>query len=980
MTAPREVIDLIERFTRNREAYRSREYNEAQVRLELINPFFKALGWDMYNEAGYAEAYKDVVHEDAIKISGATKAPDYAFRIGGARKFFVEAKRPGVDIKNDPDPAYQLRRYAWSAKLPLSILTDFEELAVYDGRIRPAKSDKSSTARVLYLTYTEYEARWEEIASIFSREAILKGSFDKYVESSKKKRGTAEVDDAFLKEIETWRDLFARNIALRNPDLSTRELNYAVQRTVDRIIFLRICEDRGIETYGQLRGLQNGTRAYERLCQIFRRADERYNSGLFHFSAEKKRTDPPDDLTLNLTIDDKVLKKIFKGLYYPESPFEFSVLPADILGHIYEQFLGKVIRLTAGHRAKVEDKPEVKKAGGVYYTPTYIVDYIVKNTVGKLLEGNTPTKAAKIRVLDPACGSGSFLLGAYQYLLDWHQEWYAKHDPEKRAKGRFPKLYRTISPSPVGRGQGEGVWRLTTAEKKHILLNNIYGVDIDTQAVEVTKLSLLLKVLEGENAETLGKSLRLFHERALPDLGENIKCGNSLIGPDFYEGQQLSLLDDEERYRINAFDWEEEFPEVFAPSPAGRGQGEGNAFDVVIGNPPYGGIILPAERNYFKTHYKYQDAEDLYLLFLERYHYLLKQDALLGIIVSNTWLQSVTYRKIRTFLTTHFRWQRILHLPQKVFRAVVDTHVLVFQKRPFDPHDKGTFVVDTYGSSGIIPSHQLPWLNVPRTGDPINVIASHEEQVLFTKISAASAALSDLFPVFNGIKPFEKGKGQPPQTAQIMKDKPFVKEGPRPAPDWSPLLRGSLIQRYRNLWNGDYWILYGPWLAAPRDPSIFSEPEMIVVRQTGDSIIATLVAHGFYARNNLHIILPRNKEYNLRFILGFLNSSLCNFAYSYINPERGEALAEVKKKHVEQLPIRVIDFSNSIDKARHDRMVELVETMLKLHKQLTAVKTSHEKTAIQRQIDTTDKQIDQLVYELYDLSEEEIRIVEEATK
>jgi hypothetical protein len=245
-------------------------------------------------------------------------------------------------------------------------------------------------ARTKYFTYKEYAERWDEIAEIFSREEILKGSFDRYAESAKKKRGTAEVDDAFLKEIENWRDVLARNIALRNPSLSTRELNYAVQRTVDRIIFLRICEDRGIETYGQLRGLQNGTRAYERLCQIFRRADERYNSGLFHFSAEKERPDPPDDLTLNLTIDDKVLKEIFKGLYYPESPFEFSVLPADILGHIYEQFLGKVIRLTPGHHAKVEDKPEVKKAGGVYYTPTYIVDYIVKNTVGKLLEGNTP--------------------------------------------------------------------------------------------------------------------------------------------------------------------------------------------------------------------------------------------------------------------------------------------------------------------------------------------------------------------------------------------------------------------------------------------------------------------------------------------------------------------------------------------------------------------------------------------------------------
>jgi len=309
-TIPQEVLELSERFEQNRDSYRSNEYNETKCGREFIDPFFKALGWDIDNEHGYAEAHKDVVHEDAIKVGAATKAPDYAFRIGGVRRFLVEAKRPGVDIKNDPDSAYQLRRSAWSAKLPLSILTDFEEFAVYDCRIGPDRSDKASSARILHLTCRDYETRWDEIESIFSREAILKSSFDKCLESTKRKRGTAEVDDAFLKEIETWRDLLARNIALRNPDLSTHELNFAVQRTIDRIIFLRICEDRGIEKHGQLTALRNGSKVYERLCEIFRRADERYNSGLFHFNREKDRADPPDDLTLGLTIEDKVLKEI----------------------------------------------------------------------------------------------------------------------------------------------------------------------------------------------------------------------------------------------------------------------------------------------------------------------------------------------------------------------------------------------------------------------------------------------------------------------------------------------------------------------------------------------------------------------------------------------------------------------------------------------------------------------------------------------
>jgi len=299
-SVPQGILDLVERFDRNRDAYRSGAYNEAQVRQEFIDPFFTCLGWDINNEQGHAEPYKDVVVEDAIKIGEGTKAPDYCFRIGGTRKFFLEAKKPSINIKDGIDPAFQLRRYAWTAKLPLSILTDFEEFAVYDCRIKPDKNDKPSTARTMYLTYQDYVPHWEEISGIFAREAILKGSFDRYVVSNLGKRGTAEVDDAFLREIESWRDTLARNLALRNPALTARELSYAVQSTIDRIIFLRIAEDRGLEHYGRLLGLVNGRQVYERLCDLYRQADERYNSGLFHFRDEKGRAEAPDTLATDL--------------------------------------------------------------------------------------------------------------------------------------------------------------------------------------------------------------------------------------------------------------------------------------------------------------------------------------------------------------------------------------------------------------------------------------------------------------------------------------------------------------------------------------------------------------------------------------------------------------------------------------------------------------------------------------------------------
>ena len=666
MAAPAMIHELVDRFSLHSDAYHNGHYNETQLRREFLDPFFEELGWDVFNKNGYAEAYKDVIHEDAIKVGGATKAPDYAFHIGGTRKFFVEAKKPSVNLKDDISPAYQLRRYAWSAKLPLSILTDFEELAIYDCRSRPDKSDKASTGRVKYFTFKDYSERWDEIAGVFARDAILKGSFDKFAETNKGKRGTAEVDHAFLAEIEHWRDLLAHNIALRNPLLSQRELNYSVQLTIDRIIFLRICEDRGIEFYGQLRALLEGREAYTRLGQIFRKADDRYNSGLFHFNSEKDQAESPDLFTLGLKIDDKAIKDIISNLYYPDSPYEFSVLPADILGQVYEQFLGKVIRLTSNHRAVIEDKPEVKKAGGVFYTPTYIVEYIVKNTVGKQLEGKKPGAAGTaLRILDPACGSGSFLLGAFQYLLDWYRDGYFKSGPEKHARGRNPVLYQAAGDE----------WKLTTSERKRILLDHIFGADIDPQAVEVTKLSLLLKVLEGENESS--PQMALWQERVLPDLSKNIQCGNSLIGPDFYDGMQLSLIQEEEQYRINAFDWQRAFPEVFSKA---------SGFDVVIGNPPYIRIQAlkewaPLEVEFYKKRYisASKGNYDIYVVFVEKGLSLLRQSGRLGFILPHKFFNAQYGQPLRELIAKGKHLAAVVHFgDQQVFDNATTYTCLMF--------------------------------------------------------------------------------------------------------------------------------------------------------------------------------------------------------------------------------------------------------------------------------------------------------------
>ena len=602
MTAPQIIIDLVESFKKNEHIYTdSNLFDEENTKTDFINPFFEALGWDVTNKKHRSPQFKDVVYEKSIKVGTKTKAPDYEFRVGGTPIFFVEAKKPSVNIETDKNPAFQIRRYGWSAKLKLCILTDFEELAVYETNIKPDKKQSASIGRVKYYHYSEYVEKWDEIASIFSKEAVLNGDFDNFAEanSDKKKKGTGEVDDEFLKEMEHWRDLLARNIALRNKDLNEDALNYAVQITIDRILFCRMAEDRGIEKYGTLLELTKKDNIYQHLMEVFKIADLKYNSGLFCLSADPARHINRDMVTAHLTIEEGVFKEIFTNLYYPNSPYEFSVISPEILGQVYEQLLGSVIRLTPSHMAKVEVKPEVKKAGGVFYTPQYIVKYIVKNTLGELLKGKTPNQVSKLKILDPACGSGSFLLVAYQELLNYHLDYYTKLE-------KPPK-------ETIYQGK-DGEWRLTISEKKRILKNNIYGVDIDFLAVEVSKLTLLLQVLEDQNKDVVEQQQKLFHERVLPDLSENVKNGNSIIETDYI----TSEMGIGELNRIKPFNYVDEFPEVF----------ENGGFDVIVTNPPYvrQELLSENEKNYFETHYRvYERSADYYVYFYERAFDILKK-------------------------------------------------------------------------------------------------------------------------------------------------------------------------------------------------------------------------------------------------------------------------------------------------------------------------------------------------------------------
>lgn len=677
------IKELVEKFKSNYKQFHSSDYNETLTRQDFINPFFEYLGWDISNKEGLSQTYRDVIHEDKLKIGKETKAPDYSFRIGGNRVFFVEAKKPSRNLKEDSDAAYQIRRYAWSGKLSVSILTDFEEFAIYDCSKKPSPNDKASMSRIEYINYEDYLNRFDFLYDTFAKENVLRGSLEKYNADTKSKKGTESVDIDFLNSLDDLRTKLASNISKLN-SLSLRDLNFAVQHIIDRIIFLRVAEDRGVENYGDLREAcsnlnkkwiasasprndntinvhndekitsKDGNNYYKNIVEIFKKADGKYNSGIFDFSKDK--------ITQNIEVDNKVIKEIINDLYYPKSPYEFSVISVEIIGNAYEQFLGKTITIGNNSKAKIELKPEVRKAGGVYYTPEYIVDYIVENTVGEKIKGKTPKEIANIKIVDPACGSGSFLIGAYKYLLNYHREYYSKQGKKKFLGSKEDAITE----------DGE----LALWVKKQILINNIFGVDIDSNAVEVTKLSLLLKCMENETPASIMNNQSLFNERALPSLDENIKCGNSLIGNDFYSGGDSLNIDIETQYKINCFDWESEFSSIF----------KSGGFDIVIGNPPY--VKEYTDREIFENIKKsklvkyYQGKMDLWYFFVCFGLDILKDNGKLGFIAPNNWITNSGASILRNKILTDTKILKYVDFGDfKVFAdAGIQTMVFILNK------------------------------------------------------------------------------------------------------------------------------------------------------------------------------------------------------------------------------------------------------------------------------------------------------------
>jgi hypothetical protein len=745
-------------------------------------------------------------------------------------------------------------------------------------------------------------------------------------------------------------------------------LNYAVQKIIDRIIFLRICEDRAIEPYGQLQTKAESGDVYTHLLNHFRLAESKYDSGIFDFDTDR--------ITPTLKIDDRVLKTIIQSLYYPKSPYEFSVLGVEILGNVYEQFLGKVIRLTAGHQAKVETKPEVKKAGGVYYTPQYIVDYIVKNTVGKLVEGKTPEEIAEIKILDPACGSGSFLIGAYTYLLQYHLDRYVSNEPKKHKEAVFQVR--------------ENEWYLTTAEKKRILLNNIFGVDIDPQAVDVTKLSLLLKVLEHESRESIDQQVKLGLDGVLPNLEDNIKCGNSLIGQDFYDsGQQATLFDEAEMRRVNVFDWDDDVKGFGGIMKRG-------GFDAVIGNPPYvRQELLKEQKEYFKAHYRvYQGTADLYAYFIEKGVSLLSSGGLFSIIVANKWMRANYGKQLRQWLKTK-RIDEIVDFGDlSVFQSAT-TYPCIMRISNGKPLSTfGVTKVETLEFPNLeayVKEHQYA-VNQDELVDSGWSLVDEQTQALLNKLRKTGIPLGEYVPdkIYRGvltglneafvidssicnkliaedpksaelIKPFLAGRDikryQPPQSDKYLI---FTRRGVKireyPAIEtYRKQFKEKLMPKPEN-WNKEKWPGRKPgnykWYEIQDSIDYYLEFEKpkILVSDISMQGNFTMDSEGKCYCVNTAYIISKGDWY----LLGILNSNLITFFYKSIaSTYRGGYLRFIYQYMVE-LPIRTIDFSNPTEKAQHDKLVALVDNMLELQKKYHKARMDQDKGLYERQIKIID--------------------------
>lgn len=608
MTNTEKLQALADRFGENLAYYKDTKnnYNEHSCRIEYIDPLLKILGWDVANEKGLSPQYREVIAEN---YSTPTDRPDYTVTLRGVAKFFVEAKKPAVDITKVSDPAFQTRKYGWNANHKIAVLTNFEYLAIYDTCYIPKEYDNCAVARYRIFHFSEYAERYNEIVALISRDVVYSGEFDKYLDDNFPATGgeKLQVDTLFLRQINEWRASLSNELYRKGGRYHSLEvLNDVVQEFINQIVFLRICEDKNLPLYHKLQDtVSSPGQLQTKLEGLFRAADRRYNSGMF--SGEN----------IVFDLSSTVIAEMIKGLYYPQSPYLFNIIEPNLLGKIYELFLTEQLVLLPNNTIGLGKKKDCLNRS-VVTTPTEIVKYMVEKTLNKACEGKTPAEILNVHIADIACGSGIYLEEAFAYLQNYCVQQYL-------AAGEQNHLLEI----------GNGSYKLPLDEKKRILCSCIYGIDIDIHAVEVAKFSLLIKLIENETAPSVADETPI-----LPDLSNNIFFGNSLVSTDELHGIRTSA---DELIELAPFDW--------------NSINQGNPFNVIIGNPPYVNTegmhaLLPiSEVEVYKKKYKTSHKQfDKYFIFIEQAIRKTAEDGYICYIVPNKFFKIGAGEKLRNLI------------------------------------------------------------------------------------------------------------------------------------------------------------------------------------------------------------------------------------------------------------------------------------------------------------------------------------------
>jgi len=964
-----QVSILVNDFKSNESKFLSSDYSEADVRKDFIDKFFNALGWDVYHNEQKNPYEQEVKIEKGVYVGKQQKRADYAFHLAPNFrdiKFYVEAKKPSRNLSN-ADDYFQSIRYGWNAGTQITFLTDFEEIHILDCRIKPDISSilNYKIKKYHYLDFLNDE-KFSEIYWLLSREAVANNSLEKFADSLPKPKGKAilkgthrgiyqSIDEAFLEELDEIRDSLAKAFKKANPHLESEPLTEMTQRMIDRLVFIRFLEDKQIEPDHYVSEFANSKSPWKDYKIASRKLDAKYNGVVF-----KKHTIDGDNF---LAPDNETFSSICEGLAHINSPYNFDIIPIHILGSIYERFLGKVV-IATDKRVRIEEKPEVRKAGGVYYTPQYIVNYIVDNTVGKLIEGKTPKEISGLRFADISCGSGSFLITVFDRLLEHHRKWY-QDNPEQAKKDGCYFL--------------DGKWVLSLKQKQKILTNNIYGVDLDHQAVEVTQLSLYLKLLEDETTATTQDTWVMFKEQLLPNLNNNIVCGNSLIGTDILEPTLFSSLSKREgqggfdELKLKPMNFEDVFPHIFKNSPLGGVEGAAG-FDAIVGNPPYLYSAGKDLKNYFSQHYflsQYQT--DYYVYFIERSIHLLKSYGKLSYIVSDSWLNSDYFTLIRNELLSKHRVEKIAVFDYAVFDKVT--------------LENSIFIIEKTGKTRdieIVRFKEPNKFEVVNSINPqdaikeglINPYKSGVTDQLLQKIDVNSKPLNTIVRINRGLHAYRTdgyGMSKFGNGFQSEKDKELQSYHAVKKLDntYLPEIKGKDVDRYSFNLSGKF-LSYGEWLAEPRTPEFFNNPKVVLRKILGKKLHGSFIQESVAIDQSLYILINRKVETDeviLKILLGILCSTLGAWYFRNKYSIFDTLYPWYTIKQLSLFPIKELSTDQQM-------ILKNVNLLLESKKQLAVAKTESEKEYLEKKCAIIDKQIDQLVYELYGLTEEEIKIVE----